>query len=268
MDLMAIAEGSTGSKTKKKNPWLKEAEPAAAKAPPPKPAEDPLAALRKLEQLQLQHSSSKKLVSTPSTPAVYEPGKSIHELLTGNKPSSASKPHAHKKDDPEALARASTDDWTCKNCAKKDAESLGDCTVPGGFKYCPTCGDSATGTTNPHPPPGEVTDDWECHCKEFNTKSFRFCVECGLPHGAEKPPPEGECGGCGETLGESFVFCPDCGTLKGLWNKGAAKADAPSKEDSDDWTCAGCQEGLPADFTFCINCGQKRPTDGGSASIS
>ena len=64
MDLMAIAEGSTGS-TKKKNKWIKEPE-AAPKVEAKKPAaEDPLAAMRKLEQLQLQHSSSKKLVSTP-----------------------------------------------------------------------------------------------------------------------------------------------------------------------------------------------------------
>lgn len=143
--------------------------------------------------------------------------------------------------------------------------------------------------------PMPVTEEWECHCGEFCPPSFRYCVECGFPHGSVKPPPDDECGGCGEALGSSFNFCPDwcvappprpwrnscndhlaarvprcalcarafvgcSGTEKGVWNKENAVKGSPL-ESGNDWKCGGCGDGMPADFAHCIVCGTKRPVD-------
>ena len=143
------------------------------------------------------------------------------------------------------------------HCYKANPDANGDGTVPAGFRFCPTCGQASNGVPSRHKPPtAEPTEEWEClPCGEFNSTSFRFCVECGFPHGAEKPPPDDECGGCGETLGESFVFCPDCGTEKGFWNREVVKGTPKD----DDWTCPSCKDELPADFSYCIVCGVARP---------
>ena len=271
LDLMALAEGSTGSKTPKKNPWgsgnLNAAAAAtssstpqpSALAPPSRVAaagrDDPFEAMRKLEELQLKHSSSSSLKAKPppSSPAP----------AAGSSSSTGSTSKGISPSGPPAAAAATApltapeNDWTCKTCSKGDAEAHGDGTVPGGFKYCPTCGESCANVPSRHGPAPTVTEEWVCHCGEFCPPSFKFCVECGYPAGSVKPPPPDECGGCGETLGESFNFCPDCGTMKGIWNKEATKS-APAAA-SDDWTCAGCKDGMPADFGWCINCGYQRP---------
>ena len=218
-----------------------------------------MAAMRKLEELQLQHSSSSlhppKVAAKPQ-PDPPEVGAAPYDLPhTGPAADSSvgSSSVAKKAPTPPPAA-----DWTCRTCSKTNEETLGDCTVPGGFRFCPTCGDSFTGTASKHKPPPEVSDEWSCWCGEFCPESFKFCVECGFPAGAPKPPPEDECGGCGEALGDSFAFCPECGTAKGTWNAEAVKGD-PSQAGTDDWACAGCKDGMPADFSFCIQCGGARP---------
>ena len=260
LDLMSIAEGASPGKAPPRRSFGSAASSAASSTAKPAAAAsssaagaavDPLEAMRQLDALQLKHSSSSSLTSpkppaTPSAPLVP-----VTSAATTTSSASAGPTDISDASAPKA-------DWTCKICSKHNLDALGDCTVPGSMNFCPTCGGSSTGKPNRLPAPASVTDEWSCHCGEFCPESFKFCVECGLPAGARKPPPPDECGGCGEALGDSFEYCPECGTAKGLWNEGAKKG-APAAVD-DDWTCAGCGEGLPADFAFCIQCGGKRPS--------
>ena len=73
IDLMAVAEG--GGASGKKKAWTPKAIPGSAAAPAPAPAPkkdvDPMEAMRKLEELQLQNaSSSKAKAKPPATPSV------------------------------------------------------------------------------------------------------------------------------------------------------------------------------------------------------
>lgn len=208
-------------------------------------ADSPAEALRKLEELQRQNSTTK--VAPKPDPAL-------------SAPAAARAPVPSITAGAATVPDAPTDDWTCQHCYNACGDGTvathGDGTVPAGFRHCPTCGQGCDGVPSRHKPPAaDPVEEWECFCGEFSSSSFRFCVECGYPAGAEKPPPPDECGGCGETLGESFVYCPDCGTPKGEWNRGAPKG-SPKEED---WSCGGCKDGMPADFAFCINCGTTRP---------
>ena len=276
LDLMSIAEGASPGAKPKRQSWgggtpgpswgggtpgssAKTPAAPATKSKAPATPEDTMAALRKLEELQVQHSSS-SLHPPKAAPPKPKPdptdGAAPYDLPhTGPAAdfSVGSLSVAKKEPTPPPA-----NDWTCRTCSSAHQETLGDCTVPGGFRFCPTCGDSFTGTSSKHTPPPEVTDEWECWCGEFCPTSFTFCVECGFPAGAPKPPPDDECGGCGEALGDSFAFCPDCGTTKGMWNDKAVKGD-PSQAGADDWACANCKDGMPADFSYCIICGLARP---------
>ena len=51
--------------------------------------------------------------------------------------------------------------------------------------------------------------------RQVSIAGWYYCFECGRPHGAPKPPPPGECGGCGE-----YVSAP------------AAAGRAPIAEDA------------------------------------
>ena len=134
-------------------------------AKPAKPVEDPLAAMRKLEELQLQHSSSKSLSKAPTAAPASTSGAA-----------SSSKPYDYAAPGPAPSSSASAitspgsssivGDWTCKTCSTANLDAHGDCTVPSGFKFCPTCGDSSTGVPNRLPAPTSVAEEWVCHCGE------------------------------------------------------------------------------------------------------
>ena len=201
-------------------------------------------ALRKLEELQM---AAKPTTAKPKPAAP-----------TAAVPTSSSSPLQQPAPPPADPERPGAEDWVCRTCSKGRKESAGDCTVPGSFRYCSTCGQSSRGEPTIHEPPELApADDWDCQgCGEFCSQSFLFCIECGLPAGSPPPPPPDECGGCGEALGDSFKFCPDCGTRRGTVNKNAKCM--PISDDATDWVCAKCNDDLPGSFGVCYQCGTRR----------
>jgi hypothetical protein len=262
MDLMALAEGSEKQGTKQRfssqrlfgggapssSSTTSSGGDLMAKAAS---SLDPSAgeALRKLEELQLAQPKPKQPAAAAATATASS--KSIADSPTASSPLQPPAP----AEDPE---RPGANDWVCRTCSKGRDESYGDCTVPGSFRFCPTCGQSSLGVATIHDAPELApTDDWDCQgCSEFCSASFLFCVECGLPAGSPPPPPPDECGGCGEALGDSFKFCPDCGTRRGTVNKNAKAM--PVDEDATDWVCAKCNDDLPGSFGACPECGTRR----------
>ncbi|EOD08649.1 hypothetical protein EMIHUDRAFT_453064 [Emiliania huxleyi CCMP1516] len=152
--------------------------------------------------------------------------------------------------------------WRVRN-QRYSGRAQEDGTVPKGFKFCPICGDSFHGTPNPKAKPPAVAEEWQCEgCGEVSIAGWYYCFECGRPHGAPKPPPPGECGGCGEYVpeGDLWKFCWNCGTATGEWDSGAKGRAArfETNEELGDWTCHGCREeaaALPAPLAAC--CGDE-----------
>ena len=247
MDLMALAEGSerSGSCSSSKAPFLFGSQPGDRSSTSVPSAEAD--AIRKLEEMQLAAKPTKPKPKPKPPPA---------EASTAAPAPPA--PPLIGVPQPEGTDLQPNEDWVCRRCAKQRKDADGDCTVPGSFRFCPTCGSSARGQLTIHeaPSPGPA-DDYECKgCGEFCSQSFLFCVECGNPAEAPPPPPPDECGGCGEALGESFKYCPDCGTRKGTRNLNAKAA--PAADDATDWVCAVCKDDMPGSFSFCPECGARR----------
>eukprot|EP00967_Tisochrysis_lutea_P138533 scaffold250252_cov33-Tisochrysis_lutea.AAC.3 len=194
-----------------------------------------MAALKKLDSMRAVSSNSAK----PPVKPVAQISKKESEV-------------------PNPSARTKDGDWICRSCTKRnDAETDGDCTVSGSFKFCPSCGESDVGVPSRKPAP-TVSDQWDCHCGEICPPSFKFCVECGLAAGTPKPPPAGVCGGCDEAMPESWKFCPDCGTEAGEWDSEAmARMAKLPPSDGADWHCTNCNGDIPG-YRFCPECGTTR----------
>lgn len=252
MDLMKFAEGSSSKRSSSSTCAAGNSAAVSAQArfgAPHKKEDDEAAAaheaIRKLEEMQISKPAASK-------PAASKPA-----------PASVSPPPLPPAPPPAEDSQENTaDDWRCVTCSVRNSENDGDCTVPGSFRFCPTCGDSRRGVQSECMPPPAMADDWTCSdpsCGEWCSQSFLFCVECGLAAGAPVPPPAGECGGCGEALGDSFKFCPDCGTKRGKWQTWSDCERPPMPlEDADDWTCSKCGDELPGSFVACPECGTRR----------
>jgi len=236
LDLMSLAEGASPAKKVTR----KTSEPKVPTGGEDNSLSAQLEAIRMLDELQA------KAAKPPSKPVAS--------------------PAAEKAAQNETVACKNAPpldplvDWTCGNCSKKNLDLHGDCTLPADFNFCSTCGESKTGE-----PPRRTattsapTEDWACHCGEAFPASFLFCVECGLPAGAPKPPPDDTCGGCGEAMPSSFKFCPDCGTCAGEWASVTA-LDVPTPADgAEDWACTPCSDDVPGTFCFCPTCGSQKP---------
>lgn len=250
-NLMSFSEGADPSKQRKSksNRWSgasnsdgssDKAAPAAAGA---SAISDIAAGLKRFE---LEQSRLKKAAPLPAAKKAAAPA--------------APAPAAAAPAPANAKAGSPDDaDWVCTGCAARGEDG----TVPKGFKFCPICGDSFHGTPNPKAKPPAVAEEWQCEgCGEVSIAGWYYCFECGRPHGAPKPPPPGECGGCGEYVpeGDLWKFCWNCGTATGEWDSGAKGRAArfETNEELGDWTCHGCREEV-AGTRYCPCCGAQKP---------